>query len=188
MNKFWRRFTALGAISWLIVGTGSGANAVTASYSPKIMKPRADLISKWGNVRDELQHGKQEQALSVDVMDILAGMDLRENLEEAIRLTYAVARPEEISRLDDLWLETLIANGDSHLISRYLAQRSVMQMLPENGGQSYMKRWLWLAKADGDCDGDGGPSGTNNGFGNGDQDAPGGSEFTNGAENKGGNS
>lgn len=185
MNKFWRRFTALGAISWLIVGTGSVLNAAPRSYTPKIFKPRADMISNWGKVRDELQHGKKEQPLSGDVMDILAGMDLRENLEEAIRLTYAVARPEEVARLDDLWLETLIANGDSNLISRYLAQRSVVQMVPGNSGQAYMKRWLWEAQGQGNCDG--GPSGQNNGFGNGDQNAPGGSEFNNGAENDGGN-
>jgi hypothetical protein len=186
MNKFWRSFTGLGAaglgaISWLIVG--SGVNATPRSYTPNLVTPRADMISAWGKVRDELQNGRQEQPLSSDIMDILAGMDLRENLQEAIRLTYTMVRPEETARLDELWLETLIANGDSHMISRYLALRSVMQILPENNGESYMERWLWEATHT-DCDGS--PGNHNNGFGNGDDVAPGGSDCTNGAENAGG--
>jgi len=180
MNKFWRRFLGFGAISWLIVGT---VNATPRSFTPNILTTRADMISAWGNVRDELQNGRQEQPLSSDVMDILAGMDLHENLQEAIHLTYSIVRPEEIARLDDLWLETLIANGDSHLTSRFLAQRSVMQMLPENNGESYMERWLWEATKT-DCDGGSGKE--NNGYGNGDQNAPGGSDCSNGAENAGG--
>jgi hypothetical protein len=182
MNKLWSRFAGLGAIGWLILG--SGVNATPRSYTPNLLTPRADMISAWGKVRDELQNGRQEQPLSSDVMDILAGMDLRENLQEAIHLTYSMVRIEEAARLDELWFETLIANGDSHMISRYLALRSVMQMLPENSDQPYMKRFLWEAQSNGGCDGG---HGGNNGIGNGNQDAPGGSECNNNAENAGGN-
>ncbi len=183
MSKF-RKYSFLfgligGALSAI---TGTSASATIAM--PRFSDSHVELLSKWNTIRDNLNEDRSQRTLSPDVMDVLRSVDPRNGIENEIELSYGLARPDEVDLLDELWLETLIATGDSEMISLYLVVRSRMDSIVSHSGKSYMDRWLWEVQGGGDCDGGGGGgSGANNGHGNGDQTAPGESADTNNAEN-----
>ena len=123
-------------------------------------------MTKWSRMRDGLRAVPGTRQISPELQDVLRSTDLTTGLEEAVALSYAIAGPGEVDALDEIWLETLVANGDSRLISTFLVTRArVQNTLPQNSGE-YLDRWLWEAQAGGGCDGPGGGPRGDNGHGN----------------------
>jgi len=152
MKKSWRVYSILGVIGGMVIG-GTSAALGLGTVAPKKAPEGLDVASNWGTLRDELNDGALHREVSADVVDILNGVNLYENLADAVEMSYAMARPDEIDLLDDLWLDTLIARADSATISRYLALRATIKTLPETGGNAYLDRWLWQVQASGTYDG-----------------------------------
>ena len=137
------------------------------------------LAQTWNQVREGLEGEERSAEINPEILDILGCFDLDGGLEEAVRLSYKLAMPDEVAILDDLWIEVMMGRGDSQKIAQYLSIRASLDLMSLPRAGALADRWVWLVQS---CDGMGGPQG-NNGFGNGDQDAPGNSGDNNNAEN-----
>ncbi len=170
------------SVSTLVRGLVIGSILVSraaASVLPVWSGGSPDVGVKWAAVRDEVQNAARRQTINADIIDLLHGADLDRSLDDAVRMSYAIATNAEIKALDELWVDTIMLRGDSRLMAQYLAMRATLELGPDGDSRAYVDEWLWLANGGGNCDGGNG----NNGWGNGDQDAPGGSEDNNNAEN-----
>lgn len=150
-------------VSTFFKGLIIGSIAVTRATA--VMAPPAPdgidaFTANWEKLKNELDSGQGQLPLRDELIDILNLTDLEQDLEFAVRTSYAIATPEEVTALDSHWVDTFISRGGSQQMSQYLALRTTMQVQTPNGESNYLDWWLWNASGGGgDCDGGGGGGG-----------------------------
>lgn len=114
--------------------------------------------------------------LNAYLVDMIAAADLDENLSDVVMASYEMVDPSQVSALDAHWASVLTAMSNPDLVAEFLNLRSSIQVAGADTQQADNLVWLVSNPGHGGCDED-------NGFGNGDDNAPGGSDPNNGAEN-----
>ncbi|SCZ71840.1 hypothetical protein [Epibacterium ulvae] len=151
----------LRALSTVIKGMIIGAIAVTRA-SAAVAPPGPDALDEvnanWDQLRTELDQGAlggaETTPLPPELEDILALADLDQNIEFAVRTSYALVDDARVAALDARWLDTIISRGNSRQMAQYFAVRTSLTIAPPETG-SPLNWWLWNAwgKGGGDCDG-----------------------------------
>lgn len=147
-------------VKGLIIGAiaVSRASAVVAPPMPnELEKPNAN----WDQLRGELDSGQNIIDLPPELEDILSMADLDNNIEFAVRTSYALVDDAGVAALDARWLDTIISRGNSSQMAQYFAVRTSLKIeIPDSG--SHLDWWLWNAwgGGGGDCDGGGGHGGS----------------------------
>lgn len=172
-NKF--RSNVWLAVKSLVVGSVVVSRVFAA---PAPVAPNHDgLVSDWRSLGDQMS-GQQPSLppLSDHLIDMIATADLRNNLAEVVAASYEIVSQSQLRALDAHWASVLTATSDATLVAEYLNVRSSIDL--SNFAETKSDDLLWLAKGNGNRGGN-----CDNGFGNADDGAPGGSDPNNGAEN-----
>lgn len=171
---------------WIIVKSvlaGSVVVSRTFAAPAPIAPNHVDMVDSWRELGQQMRTNPSAlPPLDDSIVDMIAAADLEKNLSTMVFATYEMVDQSQMRSLDAHWASILTASGSAALVAEFLNLRSELgeDMGPAGDGDAV----LWLANhSNGHHDCDGGPSGENNGFGNGDQNAPGGSCPNNGAEN-----
>ncbi|MEE2946061.1 MAG: hypothetical protein VX444_12865 [Pseudomonadota bacterium] len=145
------------AASTIVKGLIIGAITVTrasAVVTPPANPELDELNLNLDQLRGELDGGSMLVALRPELEDIIVMADLENDLDFAVRTSYALAEEAEIAALDSRWIDTLIARGNSAQMATYFAVRTSMSIeIPDTG--TNLNWWLWNAwgGGGGDCDG-----------------------------------
>lgn len=177
---------------WLVVkSVVAGSVVFTRVFgAPAPMNPdHVGLVNDWRIVGKHMGEKPTDlPPLSDHLIDMIASSDLENDLSEIVLASYSMINTGLVSSLDAHWAAVLTAEGNAPLVVEFLNLRSGISTAGVSSGED--DGLVWLAKKDNDggncCDGS--PCSENNGFGNGDQNAPGGSLPNNNAENAQGNS
>lgn len=181
MRKTWKFFSVFGILGSLLPGALQEASATPAAITPPRAQDAADMIHKWGEVREGLLKPETSLPINPEIVTLLENSDLVENLRDVISLSYEMARADEIDDLDALWMDMLIKRGDVQLVSQYLAHRSTLSMIPMGNSQELVDRWIWQANHHvTDCDGNPGNDRPVGGSG----ESPNGSDYGSGSQGK----
>ena len=162
------------AIKSVVVGSVVVSRVFAA---PAPMAPSHDgLINDWRVLGNQMS-GNQSSLplLSNHLIDMIAAADLDNNLSDVVAASYEMVDQSQISALDAHWASVLTSAENPSLVAEFLNLRSAIDLSGAGGHQA--DDLVWLAQ------GRGGGRGCDNGFGNGDDGAPGGSRPNNGAEN-----
>lgn len=143
-------------VKGLIIGaiTVSRASAVIAPTAPEDLD---QLNANWDQLRGELGRRDIAADLPVELEDILEMADLENNIEFAVRTSYALVDDAGIAALDARWLDTIISRGNSRQMAQYFAVRASLKIDTSQSGPD-VNAWLWQAwggggGGHGDCDG-----------------------------------
>lgn len=107
----------------------------------------------WADIRENLESPNPNPSMNADLVDIVVGVDFGSEWEDAVRMSYRIASREDVKWLDGLWLDMLIAHGDSALLAQFLALRGGLAV--DEGGafddeDASVNRWLSQVCCD-DC-------------------------------------
>jgi hypothetical protein len=170
---------------WLVVKSVVAGSVVVSRVfgAPAPITPtHVGLVDDWRIVGRQMGEKPSDlPPLSDHLIDMIASADLKNNLSEIVLASYSMVDADLLTSLDAHWSAVLTSTGNAPLVVEFLNIRSDINI----GGVSNTETdtLVWLAKKPLEDGCDGGPSGENNGHGNGDQTAPGGSEAPNNAEN-----
>ena len=174
---------------WLVIkSVVAGSVVVTRVFgAPAPVTPtHVGLVDDWRVLGQQMGEKPSDlPPLNESLIDMIASADLEDDLSEIVMATYTMVDPNQFRSLDAHWAAVLTASGNAPLVADFLNLRATIST--PNIVANEVDDLVWLAKKKGGNCCDGSPCSENNGFGNGDQNAPGGSEFNNGAENNGGN-
>ncbi len=150
--------TKLLSLSALIKGLIIGAFAVSrasAVIAPPANDDLEQLNANWDQLRGELGRRDMTANLSDELEDILEMADLENNIEFAVRTSYALVDDAGIAALDARWLDTIISRGNSRQMAQYFAVRASLKLATPDA-EPNLNAWLWNAGGGGggkDCDG-----------------------------------
>jgi hypothetical protein len=175
---------------WLVIkSVVAGSVVVTRVFGAAApMNPdHVGLVNDWRIVGQQMgQKPTDLPPLSDHLIDMIASTDLENDLSEIVLATYSMVDADLVRSLDAHWAAVLTAEGNAPLVVEFLNIRSDINIVGVSNTETDSLVWLAKKPVNDGCDD--GPSGENNGFGNGDQDAPGGSLPNNNAENAQNNS
>jgi hypothetical protein len=153
--------------------------AVTGKASAAVL-PTVAMINPdnaWQNLRRDLESQQLVGPNLGQLQTMLKSAPKDADIENIIRLSYFSATPGEMAQLDRFWLKQIAQRKDAAMFETFRIVRASVSGARPSDRETYLKDWIVRV------DHNAYHSGENNGYGNGDQDAPGGSEPNNGAEN-----
>lgn len=123
-----------------------------ATIVPPAINPPPVPTTKWSELDSTVTEPFARRELNQDIVDVVVNHQRWQNYEEAIRVSYAMARASEIDELDELWAAVLIENHGPEALTTYLAVRSRIDMPRDPGEASgyYSESWLWRVSGSGD--------------------------------------
>lgn len=112
----------------------------------------AEPVSAWADMHKNFENGDAVAELNPEIASYVAQVDLSQDLEPAVRVSYAMAATPDLAALDELWIKVLAEEADSAKMTQFIALRGNMN-LPESEAV-YLDNWLQLAAVPpGGCDG-----------------------------------
>lgn len=147
----------------LVVTSGNGAQAVGVT----VPMPSAET---WKDVRSEMAGSRIPVGISQGLASVLRRLETETDPNLVIRLSYAIARPEELGVLDAFWMKFTVDRGDDAGLTKLLEIRKRAMGAVKVNRQNYLESWLYLAKNGGNyehCGGGNCGNGVGHGGGNG---------------------
>ncbi|QEE36010.1 hypothetical protein FTO60_09980 [Octadecabacter sp. SW4] len=105
--------------------------------------------SNWSKLDGAVSEPFARRELNPDIISVVTNHQRWQDYEEAIRVTYAMARTSEIGDLDELWASVLIEHHGPEALSTYLAVRGQINLLDDHSDAPgyFMENWLWNASS-----------------------------------------
>lgn len=142
-----RGVRGLVAISLSIIGPIIGASS-----------SQPEKIDVWADVRRELESDRKKEALPEDLERLISAKEADAGTYAAVRISYAIARPDDVEKIDAFWTETLTARRDIRGYQQFLAARQETVGLASADATTGLEDLVWLAGRD-DYGANGGASG-----------------------------
>ncbi|SOC05635.1 hypothetical protein [Rhodobacter maris] len=147
-----RRWTRVFVLA--LSGVAFCSQAVAAALSPMLSQPPASVKSGWSDLRARLEKAESGPSLDEDLLALVAAAGTPGRVEAMVRQSYAMAGPEQIAELDQLWVDTLVRLADTEAMQSYISIRSSLTLPEAESEDYYLQNWLWRTTVPAGCDGD----------------------------------
>lgn len=146
---------------------GLMALSVVAPSTAAAIAPIAPDTNVWRDVRGEMAEVEKVDVFSPALTQVLERVESSSDIKGLIRLSYAVAMPDEVQSLDAFWVRFSAGQRNSARAADAMQFRAETTNLLAFDKETYLRDWLYMARGGNyDCGGNCG-NGKGNGGGNG---------------------
>lgn len=154
------------ATRWLLWATALVVTSSNSAQAMGIVAPSAQ--DTWKDVRRELSRDGLPEGISEAMSELLGRLETGSDYRLILRLSYSIAKPDEMEALDDFWTRFMATRGEDSGFVTMLEIRSRVLGEQKLNRRGYLESWLYLARHGGNYDcGGGGGGNCGNGLGNG---------------------
>jgi hypothetical protein len=154
MTKRFRWTSLRGIIRISVISTMIVARASASFAAFLTVNDQRDEIPDWQALRGEFERPADVgDGLSESLVRFVKGASTTSDFEDAVRLSYSMVPLHQVEGLDRLWVDTLITQASSPVITEFLSIRSMIDTTASLDRDYYLEHWVWRTQAADSSDG-----------------------------------